>query len=164
MNFKSVALGHRLIKPHPEPNCSKLHGGEEVGVVLVESGGDGAKMLDPVEEPLDAIAMLVDACTECGRIGAMVERSDVGKCAGVRNLRPQRVAVVAAIRQQYAVGSEQPKHPLARPSVVSLAFGQLEEDREAVHVDDRVDLGRKPTAGASHATTTAAFFSPLAAC
>jgi hypothetical protein len=27
-----------------------------------------------------------------------------------------------------------------------------------------VDLGRKPAAGTSHATTAAAFFSPLAAC
>jgi len=132
--------------------------------VLVEAGGDCSKMLDPVEEPLDAITMLVDARAEGGRIGAMVEGPDVRKGAGIRDLRPQRVTVVAAIRQQDAIGTEQPEHFLASPSVVSLAFGQLEEDREPVRVDDRVDFGRKPAAGAPHATTVAAFFSPLAAC
>ena len=132
--------------------------------MLVEAGGDGSEMLEPVEEPLDAITLLVDACAEGGRIGAMVEGSDVGKGAGVGDLRSQHIAVVAAIRKQNAIGTEQPEHALSRPPVVSLAFGQLQEDREAVRVDDRVDLGRKPAAGTSHATTAAAFFSPLAAC
>lgn len=132
--------------------------------MLVEAGGDGSKMLDPVEEPLDAIAMLVDACAEGGRIGAMLERPDVRNRAGFSYLRPQGVAVVAAIRQQDAIGTEQTEHFLAGPSVVGLAFCQLEDDREAVRVDDRMDFGRKPAAGAPHATTVAAFFSPLAAC
>ena len=132
--------------------------------MFVEAGGDGSKMLDPVEEAFDAIAVLVDACAEGWGIDATVEGPDVRKGANVRDLRPQRVTVVAAIRQQDAIGSEQPEHVLARPSVVSLSFGQLEEDREAVRVDDRVDFGRKPAAGAPHATTSAAFFSPFAAC
>ena len=126
--------------------------------MLVEAGGYGSKMLDPVEEPLDAISMLVGPCAESGRIGTVVERPDVRKRAGVGDLRSKRVAVVATIRQQNAVRTEQPEHALSRPAVVSLAFGQLEEDREAVRVDDRVDLGRKPAAGAPHATTAAAFF------
>lgn len=132
--------------------------------MLVEAGGYGSKMLDPVEEPLDAVSMLVDACAESGRICPMVERPDVRQRAGVGDLRSERVAVVATIRQQNAVRTEQPEHALSRPPVVSLAFCQLEEDREAVRVDDRVDLGRKPAAGASHAMTATAFFSPLAAC
>ena len=157
-------LGHRLIKPHPDADCSQLYRREEVGVVLVEARGDGAKMLDPVEEALDAIAILVDARAERGRIGAMVERPDVGQRAGVDDFRPERVAVVAAIGQQDAVATEQPEHAFAGLAVVRLAFRQLEEDRQAVRVDDRVDLGRKPAAGTSHATTTATFFSPFAAC
>ena len=99
-----------------------------------------------------------------GRIGAMVEGSDVGKGAGVGDLRSQHIAVVTAIRKQNAIGTEQPEHAFAGLAVVRLAFRQLEEDRQAVRVDDRVDLGRKPAAGTSHATTTATFFSPFAAC
>lgn len=132
--------------------------------MLVEACRDGAKMLDPVEEALDAISILVDARAERGRIDAMVERPDVGQRAGVCDLRPERVAIVAAIGQQDAVGSKQPEQALAGLAVVRLPFGQPEEDREAVRVDDRVDLGRKPAAGTSHATTTATFFSPFAAC
>ena len=132
--------------------------------MLVEAGRDGAKMLDAVEEPLDAIAMLVDARAESGRIGAMVERPNVRQRAGVGDFRPEPLAVITAIGQQDAVWAKQSEHVLAGLSVVRLPLGQLEEDREPVRVDNRVDLGRKPAAGTSHATTMAAFFSPLAAC
>ena len=121
-------------------------------------------MLDAVEEPFDAVAQLIGAFVEGGLRRAMVEGADVGRRALRRDPGSERVTVVAAIRQQDAIGTEQPEHFLASPSVVSLAFGQLEEDREPVRVDDRVDFGRKPAAGAPHATTVAAFFSPLAAC
>ena len=132
--------------------------------MLVEAGGDGSKMLDAVEEPLDAVAIFVDARAEGWRIDAMIERPNVRQRAGARDLRPERIAVVAVIGEQNAVAAKQFEHGLAGLAVVRLPLGQLEEDRQAVRVDDRVDLGRKPAAGTSHATTTAAFFSPLAAC
>jgi len=132
--------------------------------VLVEAGGDGAVMLDLVEEALDEVAPLVEARAESGRIEAMVERSDVGGGALGGNHRAQRIAVVAAIGQQDAFARQCAKHVQGALAVVGLALGQLERDREAAGVDERVDLGRKPAAGAAHATTATAFFSPLAAC
>ena len=53
---------------------------------------------------------------------------------------------------------------LAALAVVGFPFGQLQRDRESVRIDDRVDLGRKPAAGAAHAMITGAFFSPLSTC
>jgi hypothetical protein len=41
---------------------------------------------------------------------------------------------------------------------VRLALGQLERDREAAGVDERVDFGRKPAAGTAHATASTTFF------
>ena len=46
--------------------------------MFVVTGCDRAEMLDPVEEPLDAVAQLVDARAERGLLDAMVERTDVG--------------------------------------------------------------------------------------
>ena len=132
--------------------------------MIVEAGGDGAVMLDLVEKALDEVATLVEARAEGGRIDAMVERSDVGGGALGGNHRAQRIAVVAAIGQHDAFARQCAKHVLGALAVVRLPLAQLERDREAASVDERVDLGRKPAAGTAHATTSTAFFSPLAAC
>ena len=132
--------------------------------MAIIAGCNGSIMLDAVEEPLDAVAQLVDTPTEGRRIGAMIERADVGVGTLLGNFGAQLVAVVAAIRQQNTIRLERAEHVSTRRSVVGLPLGQLERDRETITVDDRVDFGRKPAAGASHATTAAAFFSPLAAC
>ena len=121
-------------------------------------------MLDAIEEPLDLVAEFVDARTEGGRVDAVIERANVGIGAALRDLGTQSVTVVAAIAQQDAIRPECAKHLGACRSVVRLPLGQLERDRETVAVDDRMYLGRKPAAGAAHATTSTAFFSPLAAC
>ncbi len=121
-------------------------------------------MLDPIEEPFDAVAQLVGAFVEDGLRRTMVEGTDVRRRALCRDLGSQRVAVVAAISQQHALARQSGEHIFATPAVVGLTFRQLDRDREAVAIDDRVDLGRKPTAGTAHATTAIAFFSPFAAC
>ena len=121
-------------------------------------------MLDAIEEALDLVAEFVDARTEGGRVDAAIERANVGIGPALSDLGTQSVAVVASISQQNAIRSKRAEHLGAYRSVVCLPLGQLERDREAVAVDDRVDLGRKPAAGAAHATTSTAFFSPLAAC
>jgi len=132
--------------------------------VLVVAGCDSAIMLDPIEEPLDAVAQLVGAFVEGGRRSAMVQGSDVGCRALRRDLGSERVAVVTTIGQQHTLARQRAEHVFPAPAVVGLAFRQLDRDREAVAIDNRVDFGRKPTAGTSHATTAAAFFSPFAAC
>jgi len=132
--------------------------------VLVEARRDGPEMLELVEEALDAVAQPVDGRAERRRVGAMIERADVGIGSPVRDPGAQRVAVVAAIGEQDAVRPERTQHVLATLSVVRLAFGQLQRDGEPVAVDERVDLGRKPAAGTSHATAEPPFLPPLAAC
>ena len=124
---------------------------------------DGTVMLDTIEEPLDLVAKCVDARAEGRRIDTMAERTDIGVGAAFGNLRPQRIAVVAAIGQQNAIRAECSEHLGTDRAVVRLSFGQLERDREAVAVNNRMDLGRKPATGTAHATTSTAFFSPFAA-
>ena len=94
----------------------------------------------------------------------MAELTNVGVGATLGNRVPQGIAVVAAIGQQDAIGAQRAEHLRTSRAVVGLSFGQLERDREAMAVDDRVDLGRKPASGTAHATASTAFFSPLAAC
>lgn len=121
-------------------------------------------MLDAIEEPLDAVAQLIDARAERRRVETMIQRTDIGVGALAGNLGPQSVAVVAAISQHDAVAGKRDQHVLAALAVRSLSGCQLERNRETVGIDDGVDFGRKPAAGAAHAITSTAFFSPLAAC
>lgn len=132
--------------------------------MLVEAGCDGSVVLDLVEEPLDPVAALVEMRTEGGRIGAVVQRADVGGGALGCDHRAQRIAIIAAIGEQDALSRQRAEHVDSALAVVGLSFGELQRDREPTRIDERVDLGRKPAAGAAHATTSAAFFSPLAAC
>lgn len=132
--------------------------------MLVEAGCDRAIMLDLVEEPLDEVAAFVGARAEHGRVGAMVERPDVcGRTLGGDH-GAQGVAVVAAISEHDALARQRGEHVLGTLAVVRLPLGQLERDWETARIDERMDFGRKPAAGTAHATTSAAFFSPLAAC
>jgi len=132
--------------------------------VFVEAGGDGAIMLDLVEEPLDEVTAFVDPRAEGGRIDAMIEGADVGDGPSLGDHGAQRVAVIAAVGHDEAIARERAEHVLGALAVVGLTLGQLQRDRETAGVDKGVDFGRKPAAGTAHATTSAAFFSPLAAC
>jgi len=132
--------------------------------VPVEARRHGAEVLDAIEKAFDPVAELVDPRAERWRGDTVVERADIGVGTLLGDFDPQRVAVVAPVSEHNAVAREGCEHVLAALTVVSLTLGQLERNREPVTVDDRVDFGRKPAAGTSHATTTTAFFSPLAAC
>lgn len=132
--------------------------------MAVEAGGDGAIVFELVEEALDAASKLVGEWTEDRWVYPVRLRADVGVGTLALDLSAQSIAVVAAICEQHAIFSEQSKHSGGMRSVVRLAFGQLDLDGQPERVDERVDFGRKPAAGASHATTAATFFSPFAAC
>lgn len=132
--------------------------------MLVEAGRDGSEVFDTVEEPLDLVAHSVDASTECRFLDPVIERPNVGECTLCRDLFAKRIAIVAAISEHDAVLRQVFQHAGATRPIVGLALGQLQRDREAAGVDERMDLGRKPAAGASHATISSTFFSLFAAC
>ena len=121
-------------------------------------------MLDPVEEALDPVAQLVGSRTECWRIDAVADGTDIRIRTLIGDQGPQRIGIVATVGEQQAVFSKPAQHIVSARAVVSLAFRQLDVDREPVRIDESVDFGREPAAGTAHATASAAFFSPFAAC
>ena len=130
----------------------------------VEAGRNGAGMFDPVEEALDPVAQLVGSGTECWRIDAMTDRTDIRIRTLLCDQGSQHIGIVATVGEQQAVFPKPAQHIVSARTVVSLAFRQLDVDRETVRIDERVDFGREPAAGTAHATASATFFSPLAAC
>ena len=67
------------------------------------------------------------------------------------NVLAEKVAVVGAVGDQDLTGAEALKHVGGAPAVVSLSLGQLQGDRQAVGIDEGVDLGGQPASRAPHA-------------
>ena len=76
----------------------------------------------------------------------------------------QRVAVIGAVGQQDLPRAQRVEHVGGAPSVVGLALGELQSDRQAIGVDQGVDLCGQAAARATHATGSFVFFWALAAC
>ena len=80
-------------------------------------------MFDPIEEPLDLVAKFVDTRTESGWVNAAIERANVRISTAFSDLGAERVAIIAAITQQYAVRPERGEHLGAGRAVMRLSFG-----------------------------------------
>src|SRR3546814_3634153 len=111
-----------------------------VGVVLFVARRDGAVVLDLAEEALDAVAVAVEEGAEGGSGPALGHRLDVGPGAALREGGPEGVAVIGAIGEQDLAAAEGVEHVGRALAVMGLAFAQLQGDRQAIGVDESVDL------------------------
>ncbi len=89
---------------------------------------------------------------------------DVGPCAASVEALAQSVAIVGAVSQKNLPLDKGIEHVGGAASVMRLAFGQLQIDRQALGVDERMNFGRQTAARATHATGSVVFFWALAAC
>ena len=119
---------------------------EEVGSELVVAGGDAAEVLQLGEEPLDQIALAVEAFAEAGFPFTVALRWDVGRGAFVLDQLADAVGIIGLVRQHDGARAEMVEQRVGDLPVVGLSSGQAEPDREALRVDDDVDLGREPAA------------------
>ena len=145
------SLGHRLISAHPDSCGCEFDECEIVGGVLLVPGRDGSEVLELVEEALDAVPRSVQEGAEGGFVEPAGQRLDVGEDAPCRHVLAEKVAVVGAVGDQDLAGAEALKHVGGAPAVVSLSLGQLQGDRQAVGIDEGVDLGGQPASRAPHA-------------
>src|SRR5215212_8687590 len=139
-------------KPHPDLESGELDEGEIIGVVLLEASGDGSEVLELVEEALDEVAVAVQEWAEGRNVDAPWHRFDVGPGPTIEQRPTQRVAIVGAIGQQDLPGADAVQHIGGAAAIVGLAFAQLQCDRQAVGINQRVDLGRQPAPRAPQAS------------
>jgi hypothetical protein len=121
-------------------------------------------MLEFIEEPLDEVALFVEPLAEPWRFEPSADRPDVGPGATFGQTLTQGVGIISPVAQQHVAASDRAQHVFCAVPVMGLAFGELEQDRQAAGINERVDLGRQPAARATHATGSRRFFWPLAAC
>src|SRR5579875_787833 len=133
-------------KPHPDFGGGEFDEGEVVGVVLLEACGDGSEVFDLIKEPLDEVPVSIEEWAEGGDVHPVRHRLDVGPGTSFIETGTERIAVVASVGEQDLAGAEAIEHIGSAAPVMRLTLGQLEGDRQAIAIGQRMDLGRQSAA------------------
>ena len=109
--------------------------------MLLVPGCDGAVVFDFAEEALDEIAEFVKVAAECGRLGSLRHGPDIGPDAARGHFGSQCVRVIGAVGQQDIAIGEGVEHIGGAAAVMRLARCDLQQDRQAAGINQRMDLG-----------------------
>jgi hypothetical protein len=105
-----------------------------------------SEVLQLGEEPLDQVALTIEPLAEARLPLAIVLRRDVGRGTLVLDQLADAVGIVCLVGEHDGARAELVEQPVSDPTVVRLSCRQAEPDREALRVDNDMDLGREPAA------------------
>lgn len=103
-------------------------------------------MLQLGEEALNEVALAVEPLAEAGLPAPVAFRRDVGRRALLLNQFADAIGVIGFVGQHDGARAKMIEQPVNDLPIVRLPGGQAEPDREALRIDDDVNLGREPTA------------------
>ena len=139
-----------------------MNSGEEISGEFVVPCGDGAKVLEFVEEALDEIAFAVERVVTCTLYFTVGLGRDHGDDFPSREGVEQRIGIVSLVADQgVRIGAIDQR--LRASQIVDLPWREHQFDRIAKGIDERVDFCRQPTAG-SPDRLFAVFFRAPALC
>ena len=118
-------------------------------------------MLEFVEEALDEVSLSVDAAIDRAMNQALACRWDMRLGPGGADKLEQGVGIVASVGDDMAA-SEIGEQLRRGPQIVGLPGGQHEPHRQAILVDDGVDLGAQSSTRTADGVILAPFFPPAA--
>lgn len=131
-------------KAHPDSSGGELDQGHVVFGILFVSRGYGAVVLDFAEEAFDCVAQFVERGVEDGMSDPIRHGLDIGHDAALFHCGAQDVGVVGPVGKQDLASLQTVEHISGAASVVGLTRRDLEQDRQTVGIDQRMDLGRQP--------------------
>ena len=146
----------------PEACCGKSDGGEEVAGQLVVAGGDSSEVLQLVEEALDEIAQAVDGMVDRSLVLTIALGGDMRLRSMLGDEIDDVLGVVAAIGDGIARRFQAVEQSWYGGLIGSLARRQDEPDRQAVGIDDSVDLGAQSSTRTADGVIRTPFFPPPA--
>jgi hypothetical protein len=109
-------------------------------------------LLEFAEEPLDQVALAIEPFVEPWHIDPVRHGFDIGLGVAFGEALAQRIAVVSPIGEQNVTVHDRVQHVLGAASVMGLAFGDLQKDRQAAGIDEGMDFGGQPVPRTAHAT------------
>ena len=105
-------------------------------------GGDAAEVLEPAETALDDVLAFVGALVEAMDDDAVRFVGDDGLGAATYDFAPKVVAVIPIVGEEFAHGRRERQNIWRRRDIGILARGQMQDDRPAERIAQRMDFCR----------------------
>lgn len=147
----------------PSERADQVEAGEEVPGGLLVTGGDAAKMLDGIEEPLDEIAFAVEREVAGTFDFAVRFRRDDRLDGAPFEAGDEAVGVITFVAEKGS-GLDLGSQCFGLRDIVDLASGETEHERISQGVDDGMDFRRQAAARAAYGLVLAPFLRAPALC
>jgi len=145
------------------PGAGECYGGLECGSSFAVSGGESAKLLEPVEAALDAVAQFVEGTIVRALHFAADLGGDDGFGADALDGGNNCVGVVAAV-SHHDLGLTTGQQRQSFGELSCLTAGKPKADGLAQAVGQQMNLGAQSTSGTPQGLVFAPFLRPVAAC
>lgn len=131
--------------------------------MFFEPGCDATTVFDPVKEPFDAIALLVERFGEAMSLRSIGFVGNVGGGPLGLDMVAYPIGIIGFVGQQDIAVSKSVEKRCGAMHVVGLAWGERQLDGQAARIRQRMDFGGQSSSRAAHTMNCVAFFT-LAAC
>ena len=139
-----------------------MNSGQEIPGELVISGGDAAEVLEPAKAAFDDISAFVGAFVEAMDDNTVRFFGDYGLGAATNNFAAKVVAVIPFVGEERAHGRRERQNIGRRRDIGILAWGQMQHDRPAERIAQRMDFCRAASARAADCLVVLPPFPPEA--
>ena len=119
-----------------------MNSSQEIPGELVVSGGDAAEVLEPAKAALDDISAFVSALVEAMDDNAVGFVGDDRLGAATYDLAAKVVAVIPFVGEERAHGRRERQNIWRRRNIGIVAWGQVQDDRPAERIAQRMDFCR----------------------
>ena len=126
-----------------------MNGSQEIAGELVVSGCDAAEVLEPAEAALDSVSAFVGAFVEAMDDDAVGFVGDDGLGAATYDFAAKVVAVIPFVGEECAHRRRERQNIWRRRDIGILAWSQVQNDRPAERIAQRMDFCRAASARAA---------------
>ena len=126
-----------------------MNSGEEIPGELVVSGGDATEVLEPAKATLDDVSAFVGTFVEAMDDDTVGFVGDDRLGAATNDFAAKVVAVVPFVGEERAHGRRERQNIGRSRDISILAWGQMQDDRPAERIAQRMDFCRAASARAA---------------
>ena len=139
-----------------------MNSGQEIPGELVVSGGDAPEVLEHAKAALDDISAFVGAFVEAMDDDTVRFIGDDGLGAATNDFAAKLVAVIPFVGEERAHGWRERQNIGRRRDICILARGQMQDDRPAARIAQRMDFCGAASARAANGLIVLPPFPPEA--
>jgi len=119
-----------------------MNSAQEIAGELVVSGGDAAEVLEPTKAALNDVSAFIGTLVEGMDDDAVGFVGDDGRGAAAYDFAAKVVAVIPFIAEERAHGRRERQNIWRRRDIGILAWRQMQDDRPAERIAQRMDFCR----------------------